>query len=206
MRYLLALLVTLTTATSIIAAAEHAETSPPELLTGADSEMLANTCAGCHGSNGASSGPAIPTISGLSQDYFVETMQGYANGDIPSTVMDRIAKGYSEQELTQLADYFAAKPFVRAKQGFDPELAAKGAKLHEKYCEKCHGDNGRSSEDDAGILAGQWRTYLDWTLNDFLNGDRIAGKKMKKRLAAIHTREGDTGIQALLDHYAGQQQ
>ena len=206
MRYLLVLIVTLATAASGVAAAEENEAHPPELLTGADSEMLANTCAGCHGSDGASNGPAIPTISGLSKDYFVDTMKGYASGDIPATVMDRIAKGYSEKEITQLADYFAAKPFVKAQQTFNPELAAKGARLHEKYCEKCHGEKGSSTEDDSGILAGQWRTYLKWALTDFIHGDREAGRKMRKRLETVHTREGSAGIEALLEYYASQQQ
>lgn len=206
MRYLLVLIVTLASTTTIVTAAEKTEVPSPELLTGADSDMLANTCVGCHGSNGASKGPAIPTISGLSQDYFVDVMEKYASGDIPSTVMGRIAKGYSEEELTQLADYFAAKPFIRAKQEFDPDLATKGAELHKKYCEKCHEDSGRSTEDDAGILAGQWRTYLDWALSDFLDGGRITEKKMKKRLATVHTREGSAGIKALVDYYASQRQ
>jgi cytochrome c553 len=34
-------------------------------MTGASGEMLANTCAGCHGTNGISTGPATPTISGM---------------------------------------------------------------------------------------------------------------------------------------------
>ncbi len=206
MRYLLALIVVLVTAVANVSAAENKETRPPELLAGADSEMLANTCAGCHGSNGASNGPAIPTISGLSKDYLIDIMKGYASGDIPATVMDRIAKGYSEKEIIQLADYFAAKPFIKAKQTSNPDQAAKGAKLHEKYCQKCHGENGSSTEDDSGILAGQWRTYLEWALTDFVHGDRLAGRKMKKRLETVHTREGSAGIEALLDYYASQQQ
>jgi sulfide dehydrogenase cytochrome subunit len=33
--------------------------------------MLANTCAGCHGTNGSSVGPSSPTIAGISRDYFI---------------------------------------------------------------------------------------------------------------------------------------
>ena len=33
--------------------------------------MLANTCAGCHGPKGNSHGPATPTISGISSEYFI---------------------------------------------------------------------------------------------------------------------------------------
>ncbi len=179
--------------------------SKPKLMTGASPKMLADTCAGCHGTNGASQGPATPTIAGLSQDYFVETMEDFASGEIPSTIMGRIAKGYTKDEFKTLAKFYGNKPFAKAKQTFDPKLAKKGAKLHEKYCEKCHGDGGTSAEDDAGVLAGQWTPYLTWQFADFKAGDREAPKKMKKKMKKLLERKGNAGIQALLNYYASQQ-
>lgn len=201
------LTVVMTVGGSMVAlAADEKGEAPPELLSGASASMLSNTCNGCHGSDGASNGPAIPVIAGLSKEYFVDVMKGFASGDVPSTIMGRIAKGYTEEELKQLADHFGAKPFKKAKQSFDATLAQKGAKLHEKYCEKCHADGGQSVEDDAGILAGQWTPYLNWTLADFKGGDREATKKMKKKLEALVAKEGDGGVQALINYYASQQQ
>jgi len=177
----------------------------PKTMMGADAAMLGNTCAGCHGTNGASMGPAAPTIAGLSPDYFVEVMQGFASGEIPSTIMGRIAKGYTEDEIGSMAKYYAGKPFVKAKQSFDPALADTGAKLHDRYCEKCHADGGQSAEDDAGVLAGQWTPYVTWTLADYQAGDREATKKMKKKLQELMEREGSDGMTALLNFYASQQ-
>ena len=177
----------------------------PPVLTGASTSMLADTCDGCHGTSGASDGPAIPTIAGLSEEYFVEVMQGFASGEVPSTIMGRIAKGYSEDEIKQMAKHFGAKPFVMAKQDFDAGQVKKGAKLHDKYCEKCHADGGTSAEDDAGVLAGQWTPYLNWTLADYRAGDREMTKKMKKKVEQMLSKEGDAGIQALLSYYASQQ-
>ena len=177
----------------------------PKLMMGADASMLANTCAGCHGTNGVSMGPAAPTIAGLSPDYFIETMQGFSSGEIPSTIMERIAKGYSEEEITSMSKYYAGKPFVQAKQSFDPALADKGAKLHDRYCEKCHADGGQSAEDDAGVLAGQWTPYVNWTLADYTAGDLEATKKMKKKLKELMEREGSDGMMAVLNFYASQQ-
>lgn len=176
-----------------------------EGMTGASASMLANTCAGCHGSNGASQGPATPTIAGLSKDYFVEVMQGYASGAIPSTIMGRIAKGYSEEESMLMAEFYAAQPFVKAKQSFDGDLASKGGKLHDMYCEKCHADGGQSAEDDAGVLAGQWTPYVHWTLADYKEGYREASKKMAKKMQEMLEKEGSEGLQALLAYYASQQ-
>lgn len=177
-----------------------AESEP--LMTGATASMLANTCAGCHGTHGASAGPAIPTIAGISTDYFEEVMQGFRSGGVPSTIMGRIAKGFTDKEIRAIGDFYAKQPFVAAVQPFDIGKAKAGAKLHDKYCEKCHADGGASNEDDTGILLGQLTPYLRFTLADFKSGDREMGKKMKKRILQLIKREGDNGFDALLNFYA----
>ncbi len=168
-------------------------------------EMLANTCAGCHGTHGNSHGPGTPTIAGLSEDYLIEAMEEYKEGERPSTVMGRIARGYSDEEIRAMAKYLAQQKFRPAKQSYDKKMAAKGAKLHKKYCEKCHEDNGRSAEDDTSRLAGQWRPYLDFTMQDFLSGEREMPKKMKKKLMSLHEKEGAEGIEKLLHFYSREQ-
>lgn len=184
-------------------AAEKAKA--PALMTGASDSMLANTCAGCHGTNGGSVGPASPSIGGLSVDYFTEVMAAYKSGDTASTIMGRIAKGYSDEEIAQLAKFYAGQKFVAVKQDFDKDAAAKGAKLHDKYCEKCHAEGGSSAEDDSGILAGQAAPYIANTMADFNSGARTAPKKMAKKLKKLMTKEGDAGLAALQAYYASQQ-
>jgi sulfide dehydrogenase cytochrome subunit len=177
----------------------------PALMTGASTSMLAQTCNGCHGFDGASNGPAIPTIGGISEFYMNELMQGFKSGEVKSTIMGRIAKGYTDEEIEQMSKYFANQPFVVAKQEFDEGQVKEGAKLHDKYCEKCHADGGTSKEDDSGILAGQWTLYLDWAMDDFRAGDREMPKKMKKKVDKLVSKEGDAGLQALYNYYASQQ-
>jgi sulfide dehydrogenase cytochrome subunit len=172
------------------------------LMMGASASMLANTCAGCHGTDGASAGPASPSINGISAVYFEEVMQGFKSGEIPSTIMGRIAEGYSDDEIKAMGEFYSKKPFIKANQSFDNALANKGAKLHDKYCEKCHADGGASAEDDSGILLGQLTPYLHYTLADFKAGDREMTKKMKKQVNKLIKKEGDTGFDALLNFYA----
>ena len=167
--------------------------------------MLANPCAGCHGPNGSSMGPATPTIGGLSKDYFVEAMLDYQKGKRAPTIMDRIAKGYSKEEIDLLAEYFAKQPFVRIKQDVEPKLAAFGEKLHKKYCEKCHEDGGRSTKDDTGVLAGQMMPYLQISLDAFVRGSRDMTKKMQKRLEPLYEKYGDKGMETLVHYYGSQQ-
>jgi sulfide dehydrogenase cytochrome subunit len=165
--------------------------------------LLAYTCAGCHGTNGNSNGPATPSLAGASRDYLVEVMQQYRAGERASTIMGRIARGYSDEEIRAMAGFFSKQEFEPAKnQPFDADQVEKGARLHHKYCEKCHGKGGASAEDDAGILAGQWTPYLRYTLDDMRTGKSPLSKKMKKKLEKLHQKSGDAGIEQLLDFYA----
>lgn len=165
--------------------------------------MLANNCAGCHGTDGASNGPSIPTIAGLSKDYFVEIMNAYREGTAYSTIMGRIVKGYTDGEVNAMADYYASKPFVNAAQKFDASSAKKGKALHEKYCDACHEEGGAESG-DGGVLAGQWMPYLEWSIADFRSGARKADKKMVKKIEEAVKKGGDGGISALTNYYASQ--
>lgn len=67
--------------------------------------VFANPCAGCHGPNGSSPG-SIPSLSTLSGKYIQTSMQAFKTEKRKGTVMNRIAKGYSEQEIKLIADYF----------------------------------------------------------------------------------------------------
>ena len=68
-------------------------------------EMLSASCAGCHGTDGHSPG-SIPDISGKSADYIRASLEDYRSGKNDSTVMGRQAKGYSDEEILLIAEYF----------------------------------------------------------------------------------------------------
>jgi sulfide dehydrogenase cytochrome subunit len=75
---------------------------------GADSALLASTCSGCH-TGSARITTAIPRIAGLPEVVLAEAMRAFRAGQRPATVMDRIAKGFTEDEITQLAAYFSSR-------------------------------------------------------------------------------------------------
>ena len=178
----------------------------PELTSGASARMLAETCAGCHGTDGQSVGPASPTIAGMNGEYFMEIMKGFRSGEIYSTIMGRIATGYTDDEIGLMASFFAGKPFVPVSQTFDAGLAEEGGKLHEKYCEKCHAEGGKVLEDEEYyILAGLWKPYLHNAIEDFQGERRPMPKKMATQFRKLLEKEGDKGVTALLNYYASQQ-
>ena len=173
---------------------------------GASGEMLGNTCAGCHGTNGVSNGPASPSLAGIDYDYMVDAMKTFQAGERRSTIMTRIAKGYDDADIEAMSKYFSEKKYVLASQEFDADAAKRGKKLHQKYCKNCHGDTGASedSDDDSGMLAGQWKPYLSYTFADYQAGEREMGKKMKKKFKSLHKKAGDKGVADLIEFYASQ--
>ena len=72
-------------------------------------EMLAQTCAGCHGTFGKIKNNAFMPLAGMNPNTFVNTMKEFASGARPSTLMGPLAKGFTDDELKRMADYFAAQ-------------------------------------------------------------------------------------------------
>ncbi len=74
-------------------------------MAGASGAMIGRTCNGCHGTDGVSQGYA-PSLKGLPANYLKQTMQDFKSDKRPSTIMGRIAKGYSTDEIAAVAQYF----------------------------------------------------------------------------------------------------
>ena len=75
--------------------------------TESSTRYLAANCANCHGTNGANKVQGAFQIAGLKVDYFVEQMKAFKEGKRPATIMHQIAKGYSDEQIATLANYFA---------------------------------------------------------------------------------------------------
>ena len=70
---------------------------------------IASACFGCHGA-GAAGGTAIPPIIIGAPAKFIEaSLIAFRDGRRPSTIMQRIAKGYTDEDIAAVAKYFAAQ-------------------------------------------------------------------------------------------------
>jgi sulfide dehydrogenase cytochrome subunit len=69
--------------------------------------ILANPCAGCHGTDGMSSG-TIPAIDDLEPEGIREELMKYKSGGKKGTIMNRIAKGYTDEEIDLIARHFGS--------------------------------------------------------------------------------------------------
>lgn len=210
-------------ASGAVSAAEESDVMQSERPS--EPDILAH-CTSCHGARGDSSGPATPTISGLSRNYLIGSLLAYkfaqdldtadalieSDQDIEDVVvlarsggiMNAVAEMLSLSDIKTIADYLSRQTPSSTRQISDIKLAAEGANIHKRYCEKCHEDGGTSSLDDVGILAGRWRLYLTYVFEDLSAGSRQMPKKMAIKFDAVRDDFGDAGFQRLIDYYSGQ--
>jgi cytochrome c553 len=68
----------------------------------------ATSCSGCH-PPAASAQTKVPPLRGQNPAAIVTAMQAFRSGERPSTVMGRIAKGFSDEEIRAIAAWVAAQ-------------------------------------------------------------------------------------------------
>jgi len=78
----------------------------PAFAQNADVTILAATCSGCHGASADGSG-GIPGLKGQQERYLADQLKAFKAGSRPATVMNRLAKGYTDEEIAGLALHFS---------------------------------------------------------------------------------------------------
>jgi len=69
----------------------------------------AASCSGCHPvKSGVDT--TVPRLVGLDATAMAAALQAFRAGRRPATVMDRIAKGFSDDEIKAIAAWFSAQP------------------------------------------------------------------------------------------------
>jgi cytochrome c553 len=81
-----------------IAAATAAAEPPPG----------AAACSGCHPTSTKVTSP-VPRLVGLDRAAIVRAMQEFRAGTRSATVMDRIAKGFTDDEIQAIAAWYAGQ-------------------------------------------------------------------------------------------------
>jgi cytochrome c553 len=74
----------------------------------ADAPSGAASCSGCHPAK-AFVDTAVPRLAGRNPADLVAAMQGFKSGKLPSTVMGRIAKGFSDSEIEAITAWYGAQ-------------------------------------------------------------------------------------------------
>jgi len=110
-------------------------------VTWAADEMPAKaaTCLACHGVNGNSVMPGVPSLAAQNARYIYLQLRDYQEGRRDNPMMSPMAAGLTRPEMQELANYFSQQKL--SSKGFkaDPDKVQKGiAKANETLCAMCH--------------------------------------------------------------------
>ena len=135
---------------------------------------LSQTCAGCHGTNGAAPGSTIPVLGGQSPAYLADALRAYKSGERAYYVMKIFAAGYDDAQIDAIAGWFAAEPWVDSTAPFDATKVALGKVVADAKCAACHASSGKSTA-NGPRLAGQSAAYLALAAKAYKTGARSHG-------------------------------
>ncbi|GIZ10798.1 cytochrome c [Pseudomonas sp. NCCP-436] len=160
-------------------------------------------CGACHGVDGNSPAPNFPKLAGQGERYLLKQMHDIKSGARPVIEMTGMLDSFSDQDLEDIAAYFASQKMSVGAANGDlverGEALFRGGKLAEGMpaCTGCH------SPDGAGLaaagypkLGGQHAQYVAKQLTDFREGNRtndgdtmimrnIAAKLSNKDIEAV---------------------
>jgi cytochrome c553 len=122
--------------------------------------QLAERCASCHGPDGTSVTPGIPSIAAQPKVFIENLLILMREGVRGGEAMQQQMKGVSDREIVALAAHFAKLPLRPTPGESDPALITQGRLASAKYrCGICHLPDYRGRE-QIPRLAGQREEYL----------------------------------------------
>lgn len=72
-------------------------------------KVWAAACANCHGTNGQAQ-PGMEPLAGKDKAEMLQKLMDFKAGRKPATIMHQLSKGYTDEQLADIAGYFAAQP------------------------------------------------------------------------------------------------
>jgi cytochrome c553 len=130
----------------------------------------AAACAGCHGADGVSVNLPGPTLAGQNEAYFIEAMKAYGTGARNNPMMSPAAQGLSNEDIENLAAYYAARK-CESTLTADKQAASPGRATASK-CIACHGADGVTSNRAWPNLVGLSKEHLLETLKAYKSDTR----------------------------------
>lgn len=70
--------------------------------------VLGAVCLNCH-QPGAAHADAIPSLQGVNAAAIATSLREFRSGQREATVMNRLARGYSDEEIEHIADWLATR-------------------------------------------------------------------------------------------------
>jgi cytochrome c553 len=139
-------------------------------------------CARCHGYDGMSDGSgAFPILTGQSAYYLTEQLRNFTSGKRQNALMSSIAKGLTDDQIQNVAAYYAAaRPTLSVTRQEPADLVSRGQYVategnlqnRVQACVSCHGANGSGESPNVPYIGGQYKHYIEVQLKMFQRGYR----------------------------------
>jgi cytochrome subunit of sulfide dehydrogenase len=164
----------------------------------------AGLCVACHADDGAGVGKmVVPIISGMPSVHIEEALYAYKDGARDCVLLPQMcdtADSLSDENIADLADYYADMPRSSLDEPYSPAMAGSGREIHEALCDQCHVPPDDPDVADAlgPPLHGQRSIYLRYALNSYLNGSREnLLPAMEEKILLLD----DDDVEALVNYY-----
>ena len=137
------------------------------LVSHAEMPAKAGACIGCHGPNGNSTMPGIPSLAAQNSRYLYLQLRDFQEGRRHNDMMTPMTAGLTKDDMREIADYYSKQKL--SSKGFkaDADKAKLGkAKADETLCAMCHLGEF-VGQNEIPKVAGQNYDYVVKSLTDF---------------------------------------
>ncbi len=174
-------------------------------------------CVACHGVDGNSVNPAWPKIAGQGEKYLIDQLRLFRDKIRVNTLMNPQTSNLSEQDILDLAAYYAAQEQTGGSA--DPDKEFEGEKFYTigeriyrggnpatgvPACMSCHGPDGAGNAPAKfPRLDGQHAVYTAAQLRAYRSGARYQPDDNLNMMKQITSYMTDIEIDAVSEYIAG---
>jgi cytochrome c553 len=177
------------------AARGSGQASRPSEETIAAGRDAAKPCFSCHGAEGNSARAGVPSIAGLQPAYFSQAARAYFSGDRVDPLMATFKEALSDQEIEQLAAYFAT--LTRQKPAPAATGNIKAGAQAAQNCVGCHGRDGNSGVAEFPSVTGLDPAYFAKAMREYRDG-----KRKNEHMLRATRKMSDATIENLAAYFA----
>ena len=173
-------------------------------------ELIAHVCEACHGREGNSNDPSVPSLAGQGSAYLQDQLAGF-QAQRRVGAMSGVAMNLSRADIRNAATYFSQQILRTGPiQTADLNALRRGRAIYDDgiasidvpACASCHALDGAGLPSAFPRLAGQHSRYIVAQLRAFRSDERLSTNRMMQNVSA---RLSDGEIGAVADYIAGMQ-
>lgn len=172
----------------------------------------ASTCIACHGQDGQGIGPEYPNLGGQHYNYLLKQMRAFKSGERYAVLMAGQLDPFSDQDLKDMAAFYAEQPIAEGVSEADQEVLELGERIYRAglrdkqvaACIGCHSPGGYGNG-PAGfpMLTGQPVEYTVLQLKAYRDGERETDSDMGNMMQGVVRNLNDREIEAVAEYIRG---